>query len=343
VSKKREGIRDLAAITTGVALFAAFALLGAFASTYFISLLTIVFLFAFIGQSWSLMLGLGGQLSIGHALFVGIGAYSVAVLDIKYGLSPWFGLAVGAVIAGAVGGALAWLSLRFEVRGIYFGLLTIAAAEFARVIFTGWDFVGGMEGLFFPAQSGKNSLLMLHGSARFFYYVALAGVALGVGITGLIRRSFLGYVWRAMRDDEDASRALGVRTFLHKILVVSISGAWAAVGGGILGLVQGSIFPDSIMSMGISVDVLMGPVVGGLGTAFGPLLGALIIIPVDHLMGVLGDMIGIPGLNNVAYGLVLVAVVWLLPEGVWPALLILFKSDTVPSRSPVAQIREASQ
>lgn len=343
MSKKRECTRELAVVAAGAVLFAAFAVLGAFANAYFISLLTIVFLFAFIGQSWSLMLGLGGQLSIGHALFVGIGAYSVAVLDIKYGLSPWLGLAVGSVVAGAVGGALAWLSLRFEVRGIYFGLLTIAAAEFARVMFTGWNFVGGMEGLFFPAQSGTNSLLMLHGSARFFYYVALAGVALGVGITGLIRGSFLGYVWRAMRDDEDASRALGVRTFLHKILVVSISGAWAAVGGGILGLVQGSIFPDSIMSMGISVDVLIGPVVGGLGTAFGPLLGALIIIPVDHLMGFLGDMIGIPGLNNVAYGLVLVAVVWLLPEGVWPALLNLFKWEPVPSRAAVPQVRGVSQ
>jgi branched-chain amino acid transport system permease protein len=184
---------------------------------------------------------------------------------------------------------------------------------------------------------------MLHGSARFFYFVALAGVAIGVGITSLIRRSFLGYVWRAMRDDEDASRALGVRTFLHKILVVSISGAWAAVGGGVLGLVQGSIFPDSMMSVGVSVDVLMGPVVGGLGTAFGPLCGALIIIPVDHLMGSLGDMIGIPGLNNVAYGLVLVAVVWLLPDGVWPPLLGLLKSGSTPSPRPVTQAQEVRQ
>ncbi len=343
MSKKLEGTRDLTAIAGGVALFAAFGVFGALSNAYFISLLTIVFLFAFIGQSWSLMLGLGGQLSIGHALFVGIGAYSVAVLNIKYGLSPWLGLALGSAIAAIVGGGLAWLSLRFEVKGIYFGLLTIAAAEFARVMFSGWDFVGGMEGLFFPAQSGNSSLLMLQGSARFFYYVALVAVALGVGITGLIRRSFLGYVWRAMRDDEDASRALGVRTFIHKILVVSISGAWAAVGGGILALVQGSIFPDSIMSMGISVDVLMWPVVGGLGTAFGPLIGALIIIPGDHLMGFLGDKIGIPGLNNVAYGIVLIAVVWLLPEGVWPPLFKLLRWEAVQSASRIAQAREVSQ
>jgi branched-chain amino acid transport system permease protein len=339
VPKKLEPNRDFAQMAGGVCVFLVVALLGTIFNSYLISLLTIVFLFAFIGQSWSLMLGLGGQLSIGHALFVGIGAYSVAVLNIRYGLSPWIGLVVGSLIAGAVGAALAWLSFRFEVRGIYFGLLTIAAAEFARVMFSGWEFVGGMQGLFFPAQSGENSFLMLRGNAKFYYFVALGAVAAGVGVTAFIRRSFLGYVWRAMRDDEDASRALGVRTFLHKVLVVSISGAWAAIGGGLLALVQGSIFPDSIMGMGISVDVLIGPIVGGLGTAFGPLLGALIIIPMDHLMSSLSDMIGVPGLNNVAYGVVLIAVVWFMPDGVWPPLFNFFRSAGGP-RSHTVQAKE---
>jgi branched-chain amino acid transport system permease protein len=340
VPKKSEPNRDLAQLAGSVFVFLVVAMLGTIFNSYLISLLTIVFLFAFIGQSWSLMLGLGGQLSIGHALFVGIGAYSVAVLNIRYGLSPWVGLLVGSLIAGAVGAALAWLSFRFEVRGIYFGLLTIAAAEFARVVFSGWEFVGGMQGLFFPAQSGENSFLMLRGNAKFYYFVALGAVAAGVGVTALIRRSFLGYVWRAMRDDEDASRALGVRTFLHKVLVVSISGAWAAIGGGLLALVQGSIFPDSIMGMGISVDVLIGPIVGGLGTAFGPLLGALIIIPMDHLMSSLSDMIGVPGLNNVAYGVILIAVVWFMPDGVWPPLFNFFRSLRSSSRIHAVQAKE---
>jgi branched-chain amino acid transport system permease protein len=148
-----------------------------------------------------------------------------------------------------------------------------------------------------------------------------------------------------MRDDEDASRALGVRTFLHKVLVVSISGAWAAVGGGLLALVQGSIFPDSIMGMGISVDVLVGPIVGGLGTAFGPLIGALIVIPLDHLMSSLSTAIGLPGLNNVAYGIVLIGVVWLLPDGVWPALVGRFgsKREVGSLRSQIVQTQEVRQ
>jgi branched-chain amino acid transport system permease protein len=338
VPKKLERAPNLKPWIGGAAVFAMFAMLGVTVDTYVISLLTIVFLFAFIGQSWNLMLGIGGQLSIGHALFVGIGAYSVAVLDVKFGVTPWVGLALGMFLAGVVGAAIAWLSFRFEVRGIYFALLTIAAAEFARVVFSGWEFVGGMQGLFFPAPDGKNSLLMLRGSTRFYYYVALITVAFGVAATALIKQSFLGFVWRAMRDDDDASRALGVRTFLHKILVISISGASAAFGGGLLALVQGSIFPDSIMGMGISVDVLVGPIVGGLGTAFGPLIGALVVIPVNHMMSSLGDMIGVPGLSGVAYGIILIATVWLLPDGIWPAVARAAKAINISPRFRSLQV-----
>lgn len=325
--KKKSKVRFvLGSWIAGAGAILALALLGLFLSPYLVSLLTIVFLFAFIGQSWNLMLGLGGQLSVGHALFVGIGAYSVGVLNIKYGLTPWLGLALGMLIAGCVGAVMAWLSLRFEVRGIYFALLTIAAAEFTRVVLSGWEFVGGMQGMFFQAQTGSISLLQLRGGSRFFYCVALGAVAVGMAATALIRHSFLGYVWRAMRDDEAASRALGVRTFLHKILVISISGAWAAFGGGLLALVQGSIFPDSIMGMHISVEVLIGPIVGGLGTVFGPLIGAIVVIPVNHVMSAIGDLVGIPGLNNITYGIVLIGTVWFLPDGIWPAITNLARS-----------------
>jgi branched-chain amino acid transport system permease protein len=304
----------------GAIFFITMAAWGGVMDNYFLSLLTIVFLFGFLGHSWSLMMGLGGQLSIGHALFVGIGAYSVAVVELRFGITPWLGLVCGMCLAAAVGALMAWLSFRFDVRGIYFALLTIAAAEFTRVVFSGWDFIGGMQGLFFPAPTSGGSLLMLRGDTRFYYYISLILVAFGAAATSLLRGSFLGFVWRAMRDDEDAARALGVRTFRHKILVTSISAAMAAFGGGIMGLVQGSIFPDSIMGMQISVDILIGPIVGGLGTAFGPLIGALAVIPINHAMAAVGESIGLPGLGNVAYGLILIAVMWLMPGGIWPTM-----------------------
>lgn len=343
MQKRSDGAIDVRRWFAGAMVFVALALVGAVSNSYVISLMTIVLLFTFMGQSWNLMLGIGGQLSLGHALFVGLGAYSVAVLDIKYGVSPWFGLLLGMVIAGAVGAILAWLSFRFEVRGIYFALLTIAAAEFARVMFGGWQFVGGMQGLFFQAPTGTNSIAMLRGDAQFYYFIALALAALGIVGTEIISRSYLGYVWRAMRDDDEASRALGVRTFRHKIIVISISAATAAVGGGILALVQGSIFPDSIMGMGISVEVLIGPVVGGLGTAFGPLVGSLAAIPLNHLMGSLGDSLGIPGLNNIAYGIILILVVWVLPDGIWPAMVRLYQTIRLPSRVLTPQPKKAEK
>ncbi|WP_316398262.1 branched-chain amino acid ABC transporter permease [Bradyrhizobium sp. 33ap4] len=327
----------------GITVFAVLGLVGMLANPYVISLMTIVLLFTFLGQSWNLMLGIGGQLSIGHALFVGLGAYSVGVLYVKYGISPWVGLLTGMILAGSVGASIAWLSFRFEVRGIYFALLTIAAAEFARIMFSGWEFVGAMQGLFFPAPTGGIEISMLRGDARFYYFVALALAALGIIGTELISRSYLGYVWRAMRDDESAARALGVRTFQHKILVISISAATAAAGGGVLALVQGSIFPDSIMGMGLSVDVLIGPVVGGLGTTFGPLIGSLAAIPLNHLMSALGDSLRIPGLNNIAYGVVLISVVWFLPDGIWPAIVRLCKAIQAPPTAWLWQSRKVEE
>ncbi|WP_342708513.1 branched-chain amino acid ABC transporter permease [Bradyrhizobium sp. B124] len=343
MQKRFDGGTEVKRWLAGGSVLVVLALVGALASPYLISLLTIVLLFTFLGQSWNLMLGIGGQLSIGHALFVGLGAYSVAVLDVKYGVSPWIGLLLGMVIAGSAGAVLAWLSFRFEVRGIYFALLTIAAAEFARIMFGGWEFVGAMQGLFFPAPTGAIDISMLRGDARFYYFMALALAALGIVGTEMISRSYFGYVWRAMRDDEQAARSLGVRAFRHKILVIAISAATAAAGGGILALVQGSIFPDSIMGMGLSVDVLIGPVVGGLGTTFGPLVGSLAAIPLNHLMSALGDSLRIPGLNSIAYGVVLVLVVWFLPDGIWPAIVRICKTVQLPSRLWLPQPRKAEE
>lgn len=343
MQKRFDGGPEIKRWLAGAMVFVVLTLVGSFADPYFISLMTIVLLFTFLGQSWNLMLGIGGQLSIGHALFVGLGAYSVGVLYVRYGISPWIGLFLGMIIAGSVGAVLAWLSFRFEVRGIYFALLTIAAAEFARIMFSGWEFVGAMQGLFFPAPTGALEFSMLRGGARFYYFVALALAALGIVGTELISRSYLGYVWRAMRDDEQAARALGVRTFRHKILVISVSAAAAAAGGGILGLVQGSIFPDSIMGMGLSVDVLIGPVVGGLGTTFGPLIGSLTAIPLNHLMSAVGDSLRIPGLNNITYGIVLILVVWFLPDGIWPAIVRLCKAIPAPSRVWLPHLRKAEE
>jgi branched-chain amino acid transport system permease protein len=318
------------AVAVGCLLFGVFGLAGLVLGNFALSVLTLVFLFAFFGGAWNIMLGIAGQLSLGHALFAGIGGYSVAILALRFGISPWIGICLGIVLAAMAGAAIAWLSFRFEVRGVYFALLTIAFAEFTRIVCSGWDFAGGMAGLFFPAISAETSWWWLRGNARFFYYVTLFLALLGVIITAAIRESYFGYVWRAMRDDEDAARALGVRSLRHKIAATALSAGMTALGGGVLVLLQGSIFPDSAMGMNISIDILVGAVVGGLGTVLGPLIGALLVIPLAEAFNHLGTALGTPGLNSVVYGILLVTVVWVAPHGIWPAISRLLERSVSP-------------
>ena len=306
----------------GLALFLCLAALAPFLSGFTLSVLTLVFLFGFFGQAWNLMTGFAGQLSLGHALYVGLGGYTVVLLSTRYGVSPWLGLAVGALIAALTGAVTGWLGFRFSVRGFHFALLTIAFAEFARVMFDNWDFVGGTAGLFLPAvPPGASSLTVLRGDGRFFYWAALTLAALGTALTAWLKHAYLGYVWRAIRDDEDAARALGVRAFRHKIAATSLSAGLTAIGGGLYGLLNGSLFPDSMMGLSLSIEIIIGPIVGGLGTALGPLVGALVVIPLAQMMSVLGASLSLYGLNSVAYGAVLIGVVWVVPQGIWPALV----------------------
>jgi len=306
----------------GALLFVALAALAPFLGGFALSVLTLVFIFGYFGHSWNLMTGLTGQLSIGHALYVGIGGYTVVLLSTRYGVSPWLGLPLGALIAAAVGAATGWLGFRFSVRGFQFALLTIAFAEFARIVFDNWELVGGTAGLFLPAlKPGTSPLAALRGDARFFYLASLTLTAFGTALTAWLRSASYGYVWRAIRDDEEVARALGVRSFRHKIGATVLSAAMTAIGGGLYGLMNGSLFPDTMMGLGLSIDIIIGPIVGGLGTAFGPLIGALLVIPLTQEMTALGTRLGLFGLNSVADGLVLIAVVWFLPQGLWPAIM----------------------
>jgi branched-chain amino acid transport system permease protein len=315
------GEHDLGRWGAGAIVFMVLAAIGPRLDGFTLSILTLVFLFGFFGQAWNIMTGFAGQLSLGHSLYVGIGAYTVVILSTRYGVSPWLGLVAAAAISAAIGAAIGWLGFRFSVRGFHFALLTIAFAEFGRIMFDNWSFVGATAGLFLPAMTSDASMLgALRGDARFFYYATLVLAAAGTALTAAIRMSAFGYIWRAIRNDEDAARALGVRAFRNKILATSMSAAATAIGGGLYGHLNGSLFPDGLMGLGLSIEIIIGPIVGGLGTAFGPLVGALLVVPLGQALGKLGSNFGLFGLNDLAYGLVLIVVIWLVPQGLWPAL-----------------------
>ena len=302
-------------------LVAVLALVPLFGNDFHMSVLALTFLYALVGIAWNLMMGFAGQLSLGHALYFGVGAYIVAMLSERYGVTPWLGLPVAFVACAGLGLIVGALGFRFGVKGVYFALLTIAFAEFARILFEHWDYVGRTGGFFLSALTPRNQpLLSLRGNAVFFYYALLLTMVLFWWISMLLVRSRLGYFWRAVREDEDAARALGVEAFRVKLLAVAVSGGMTGIAGGWYALVNGSLFPDSVLGMRFSIDLIVAPIIGGLGTVFGPILGAFIILPLNEFAKGLGQAAGVNGLNLLIYGVLLLLVVLVLPNGCWPWL-----------------------
>ncbi len=301
--------------------FALLAALGPLLDPFWQSLLALVFFYALTGLAWNLMMS-AGLLSLGHALFIGLGAYATAALAEVAPGSAWLGIVAGAALAAAIGSAFTWLGSRFAVRGVQFALLTLAFAELFRVLFDNWDFVGGTGGLFLHAINPDHNrpLLSLRGGALFFYLAFLLATTAAYFLGRALMRTRWGYRWRSLNEDEDAARALGVPAVRSKIAAVAVSGALTGIAGGLFGLLQGSLFPDSVMGVRLSIDILIAPIIGGLGSLFGAVVGAFFVVPLMELSNVLGESIGLHGLNTLFDGLVVLAVIVFLPEGIWPWL-----------------------
>jgi branched-chain amino acid transport system permease protein len=312
-------------MTRGGMLIAGFAAIAACGPLvldgYLLSLLALAFAFAFFGAAWNLMMGFAGMLSLGHGLYIGLGGYTVAVLLVAFGLTPWLGLPLAAALCAAAGAAIAWTGFRFAVRGVYFALLTLAAAEMARILFEHWSLVGGTGGFFLPALGPDNQpLLSLRGGPDVFYLAFLVLLTAALAVTLAIRHSRLGYRLMAIREDEDAARAAGVPVLRMRVLAAALSGGMTGVGGGMFALMNGSLFPSTMMGVAISIEVMIAPIVGGLGTVAGPLIGALFVMPVHEASEHLAQEAGVFGLNTLIYGLLVLVVVVFLPGGLAPAL-----------------------
>jgi branched-chain amino acid transport system permease protein len=303
-----------------VAMLAGLLAAPVFADRYVISVLIMVFYFAFVGQAWNLMMGFAGQLSLGHALYVGLGGYVAALLFVKFGIGPWLGVFAAMLVAGLFGIVIGWLGFRFGIAGVYFALLTIAFAEFTRIAVNHLDIAGASGGLFLPL--GADQWWNLRGGPLLFYYLGLVLATVGVLLAAQIRRTRLGLQWLAVREDQEAARAVGVPVFCVKMLAVSISSAMTAVGGVFLAFYNNNLFPDRVFDVSRSIELILAPVVGGLGTVFGPVVGAFILTPLGEALVVVTERFGInaPGAKSVFYGLALMFIIVLQPGGVWPWL-----------------------
>jgi len=305
------------------ALFAVLLVAPAFANDYLLTVLILILYFAYTGQAWNVMMGFAGQLSLGHALYVGLAGYVSAALFIRFGVGPWIGMLAAIVVAALAGGFIGFLAFRFRVGGVYFAILTIAFAEFTRVGFDHLSYVGGSGGLFLPvSQYTSNDLINLRGNPTMFYYVILAMTVAALWLCRTLLRSRIGYFWQAIREDEDAARALGVNTFRYKMIAMMISSGLTAPAGVFVAFYYNNLFPEQVFNIGRSIEIILGPIIGGVGTLFGPILGAFLLTGLSETMHELLSFFGIdvPGAKAVFYGICLLFVVVALPDGVWPWL-----------------------
>jgi branched-chain amino acid transport system permease protein len=290
------------------------AVLDAYALTIFI----LIFFYGFLGQAWNVVGGYTGQLSAGHAAFVGIGAYTAAVLSIEHGLTPWIGMFVGAALAGALGTVIGYLGFRFGLRGFYFVLLTVAFAEVCRILVSNIDALGGALGLYITFTGDPRQFQFQ--DPRVYYYVALALMLLATGVVALLERRRFGIYLTAIREDETAAEALGVNTFRYKLLAMVVSSALTGLGGAFYAFYLFSLQPNTVFGIPLSVEIIIRPIVGGAGTLLGAILGSFILTPLSELSRHWFGQSGLHGAHLVVYGVLLVVVVLFLPQGAYPWL-----------------------
>jgi branched-chain amino acid transport system permease protein len=281
------------------------------------NLLITVFYYAFLGQAWNILGGYAGQLSLGHAAFFAIGAYTSAVLAVHYAVSPWLGMFVGAALAAVLSLGIGYLGFRFGLRGFYFILLTLAAAEICRLVALHLPILGGYTGLFISFTPNPWQF-QFRGKIP-YYFIALGFLVFASAVVWVLERSKLGTYLVAIREDEDASEALGVDTFRYKMIAFALSAALTALGGTFYAYFQYYLQPNTVLNLNHSVDIMIRPIVGGMGTILGPILGSLLL----ELLGEFSRTYfagATAGVNVVIYGILLIIVVLFLPRGIYPTL-----------------------
>lgn len=267
-------------------------------------------------QGWNILGGYGGQYSFGHAAFFGTAAYATAILQVRYGLNPYLGFTIGVAAAAAVGWAIGALSFRSGLRGSYFALVTLAFAEVFRVLANAGEITGGAAGLLIPIDVRAANFQFE--SRAYFYWIALALVTLGLLLTRALERSRLGAQLVAVRENENAARALGVDALRVKLAAISLSAGITGAAGALYA--QYFLYLDATLAYGtwISVEALLAPIIGGAGTVFGPVLGGIVLHSLSEFTR---SLVGrIPGVDLVIFGVLLILVVRFPPRDL-PALL----------------------
>jgi len=304
-----------ARLALGLAALAAAAAAPLVAGQHLLTAFIVALHAAYMALAWNVAAGYAGQFSLGHSLFYGIGAYASTMLYLKLGLTPWAGMFAGAVLAGLVGVALALGVYRYNVRGIFFALVTLGAAEVAKGLADNWDWIKGPVGILLTMKNAPGEFFFLRREP--YYYVALAMVVAMILISLRLERSRLGQHFLGVREDEAAAEASGVDTQRAKTVAIGLSAALTAFAGSFYAQFYLYISPDTVLVFEPQLTMMLGTMVGGAGTALGPVLGSVLFsglgealrnLPFENTRQV---VIG----SKLVYAILLIVILIYLPGG----------------------------
>lgn len=303
-------------------------------TTYYLHIAILVLIWAFLACAWNILGGYGGQHSFGHGLYFGIGAYAVAYLVNRFGLTPWVGLLVAIVLSAAAAAFIGWVVFRLSLKGGYFALVMIALTEAAVYIVSNINALGGAGGLEIEYRGNSVAFLQFAGKGGYFY-IGLILLVFILLLTQWYKRKRFFYQLMAVRDNEDAAEALGVDTVKAKIKANVMSGVLCAVGG--VFYIQYFLYvsPRSVFGESVSVQILLFAIFGGLGTVWGPVVGACLLVPLGEIARAeLGNTF--QGAHLLLYGAVMVLTMLFMPNGIVGAADRLRKRWQGRSATPVA-------
>jgi branched-chain amino acid transport system permease protein len=332
------GISTLSLVLSIAAIAALFLVPKFVTSTYALHIMILIFISVITGLGWNILGGYTGQYSVGHAAYFGVGAYTTMVLLQYRHVAPWYGVWAGVAVAVATGLIIG--SICFRLRGPYFVLASIAVAEIFRVSALNLkDLTNGAEGILIteipPLKIGGTVVTDFLSKVP-FYYAGLVIVLLAILVTFLVQNSKLGYYFQAIREDQDAAHSLGINLTLYKNAALALSAVFTSLAGSLYGLYVGFIDPGTVLALDLSVQIVMICIIGGIGTVFGPVIGAVVLVPFSEALrsnaiaqalidsglvredSAIGSFLKeqLSHAHVLIYGILLVVVILFMPDGI---------------------------
>jgi branched-chain amino acid transport system permease protein len=276
-------------------------------------LLTMIFIYGTLAQAWNILGGYCGQISLGNAVFFGAGAYTSTMLFANLGVSPWIGMLAGGMVAVLVSQVIGFPC--FRLGGHYFAIATIAIGEIVQTVVRNSDWLGAAIGLYVPIKAQSMANFEFHRTKVPYYFIAMAIFGLSILVTYVIERSRIGYYFRAIKEDQQAAQSLGINITGYKLIAIAVCAFLSAIGGTFYAQYVMYIDPDSVFPLMLSILICLMPILGGLGTLWGPFIGAAIMIPLAEYARVWFSGSG-KGLHLIIYGAIIMIMAIYQPEGI---------------------------